>query len=101
MTSVIEACEGREVATCDTPNAFIQTDAEEEDRVTVGLVGETAESLVKTAPEPCRSSITVENWKNVSCVEALKAIHVARSSGNGLSPLVSRSIPVIHVWQTR
>ena len=31
LTSVIEAMEGRDVATCDIPNAFIQTDVEEVD----------------------------------------------------------------------
>ena len=32
LTCVIDAREGREIATCDIPNVFVQTDAEEEDR---------------------------------------------------------------------
>jgi hypothetical protein len=32
LTSVIEAQEGRDVATCDIPNAFIQTEVEKVDK---------------------------------------------------------------------
>jgi hypothetical protein len=32
LTAVIEASEGRDVATCDIPNTFIQTEVEERDK---------------------------------------------------------------------
>jgi hypothetical protein len=32
LTAVIEAAKGRDVATCDIPNAFIQTEVEEVDK---------------------------------------------------------------------
>ena len=32
LTAVIEAMEGRDVATCDIPNAFIQTEVDEVDK---------------------------------------------------------------------
>jgi hypothetical protein len=32
LTAVIEAKEGRDVATCDIPNAFIQTEVKEVDK---------------------------------------------------------------------
>ena len=32
LTAIIEAEEGRDVATCDIPNAFVQTDVERVDK---------------------------------------------------------------------
>ena len=32
LTAVIEAQEGQDVATCDIPNAFVQTHVEEKDK---------------------------------------------------------------------
>ena len=74
LTSIIDAKEGREVAVCDIPNAFIQTDMEG-DTVIMKLRDKAAEILVQTAPEIYRKYITIENGKVVLYVEALKALY--------------------------
>ena len=74
LTGLIDAKETREVATCDTPNAFVQTDMSD-DPVLLRLCGKPAELLVCCAPELCTECVTVEKGKTVSCVDAIKAIH--------------------------
>ena len=74
LTRLIDAKETREVATCDTPNAFIQTDMSD-DPVLLRLCGKPAELLVRCAPELCTKCVTVEKGKMALCVDAIKAIH--------------------------
>jgi Reverse transcriptase (RNA-dependent DNA polymerase) len=55
LTAVIEAAEGRDVATCDIPNAFIQTEVEEADkdgnRIIMKICGVLVDLLKKVVPE--------------------------------------------------
>jgi hypothetical protein len=55
LTSVIEAVEGRDVATCDIPNAFIQTEVEETDksgnRIILKIWGVLVDLLSRVVPE--------------------------------------------------
>jgi hypothetical protein len=54
LTAVIEAEEGRDVATCDIPNAFVQTEVEERDkdgnRTVMRIRGELVDILCKMDP---------------------------------------------------
>jgi hypothetical protein len=71
-SAVIDAVEERDVATADTPGAFMQADIDE---VAHGkFEGETAEMLVKFDPALCRKFVKDENGKTVLCVELLKAL---------------------------
>jgi hypothetical protein len=73
MTSaVIDALEERDVATADTPGAFMQADIDEFARVK--FEGETAEMLVKLDPKLRRKCVKDENGKTVLHVELLKAL---------------------------
>jgi hypothetical protein len=55
LTAVIEAKEGRDVATCDIPNAFFQTKVEELDKqgnsIIMKIRGVLVELLVRIVPE--------------------------------------------------
>jgi hypothetical protein len=52
LTAVIEAAEGRDVATCDIPNAFIQTEVEEADkRIIMKICRVLVDLLKKVVPE--------------------------------------------------
>jgi hypothetical protein len=79
ITAVIEAKEGRgDVATCDIPNAFIQTEVEEKDsdgnhvimKITGILIDILCELDNKYIPY-----ITCEDRKKVLYVHILKAIY--------------------------
>jgi hypothetical protein len=72
LSAVIDAVEERDVATADTPGAFMQADI---DKVAhVKFEGEIAEMLVKLDPALCRKFVKDENGKTVLCVELLKAL---------------------------
>jgi hypothetical protein len=55
LTSMIEEAEGRDVASCDMPNAFIQTEVEEADkngnRIIMNIWGVLVNLLLKVIPE--------------------------------------------------
>src|SRR5210317_715745 len=64
LTSVIEAHEGRDVATVDIPNAFIQTKIENEaDKVVMRMRGKLAKYLVLIAPQIYKPYVVFENGK--------------------------------------
>ena len=75
LTAIIEAQEERDVATVDTPNAFLHSELSEEDQVTMRLHGEVAETLVKLAPEIYRSHIVTERGKKALHVRLKKALY--------------------------
>lgn len=76
LTAAINAKEGRDVATVDIPNAFVQTDMEGE-KVIMAMKGRLAKLLMQTDPELCRKHVAVQNGQPVLCVELLKALHGA------------------------
>jgi hypothetical protein len=73
LSAVIDAMEGRDVATVDIPGAFMQADIDEV--VHVKFEGEIAEMLVKLDPKLYRKYVKDENGKTVLYVELLKALY--------------------------
>ena len=73
LSAVIDATEGRDVATVDIPGAFMQADIDEV--VHVKFEGEIAEMLVKLDPQLYRKYVKDENGKTVLYVELLKALY--------------------------
>ena len=73
ISAVIDAMEGRDVATVDIPGAFMQ--AKMDEKVHVKFEGEIAEMLVKMNPSMYRKYVKDENGKSVLYVELLKALY--------------------------
>ena len=68
LVSHIDAEEERDIATVDTPGAFMHSDMDE--LVHVRLSGPMAELLVRVDPEKCRKHIVKDKKGNdVLCVE--------------------------------
>ena len=63
LTAVTEAKEGRDVATVDLPNFFIQTPQLDDDKVVMHLRGGLAELMVLIAPELYIPFVILENGK--------------------------------------
>ena len=61
LTAVIDAHEGREVATVDIPNAFVQTDLNPDEMIVMRLRGRLAELMVKVAPEVYSKYVVYDN----------------------------------------
>lgn len=78
LTSVIEAAEGRDVATCDIPNAFIQTEVEETDksgnRIIMKIRGVLVDLLSRVVPE-YREYVIEEGKGQVLYLRVKKAIY--------------------------
>jgi hypothetical protein len=73
LTSVIDAKEGRDVATVDIPGAFMQVD--QEDLVHMKMEGKMAELLVKLDPKLYRKYVQIEKGKKVLYVQLKKALY--------------------------
>ncbi len=73
LLCVIDAQEGRDVATADIPGAFMQADME--DVVHMKLEGLMGELLVKIDPAPYRKHVLMEKGKQVLYVELKKALY--------------------------
>jgi hypothetical protein len=73
MSCVIDALEGRDVATVDIPGAFMQADMDE--LVHMWLEGVMAELLVKLDPKLYREYVQDVNGKPVLYVELKKALY--------------------------
>jgi hypothetical protein len=71
LSAVIDAMEGRDVATVDIPGAFMQANIDEVAHVK--FEGEMAEMLVELDPQLHRKHVKDENGKTVLYVELLKA----------------------------
>ena len=79
LTGVIDAKEGRDVMTCDIPNAFIQAHLPKrkpnEDRVVMKITGALVDMLVEINPELYGPAVVMEHGKKVLYVEVLRAIY--------------------------
>ena len=73
LSCVIDAKEGRDVATVDIPGAFMQ--AEMEDLVHMKLEGKMAELMVRIDPKLYRQYVQVEKGRQVLYVELKKALY--------------------------
>jgi len=71
LSCVIDAMEGRDVATIDMPGAFMQADME--DVVHMKLEGKMAELLVRIDPKLYRKHVQMQGGKQVLYVELKKA----------------------------
>eukprot|EP00977_Amphora_coffeiformis_P023701 scaffold13992_cov140-Amphora_coffeaeformis.AAC.1 len=78
LTGVIEAMEGRDVATCDIPNAFIQTEVEERDkdghRTIMKIRGQLVAILVEIDPM-YQEFVVHERGQPILYVHITKAIY--------------------------
>ena len=79
LLSVIAAKEGRDVATMDIPNAFVQAEMptvkEGEDRVIIKITGVLVDMLVNMAPEEYGPHVVFENGKKVLYCQVLMALY--------------------------
>ena len=75
ITAVIDAKEDRDVAVIDIPNAFIQTEQPEEEKVIMKLRGRLAELMVLIAPEIYSKYVVIENGVKVLYVRLLNALY--------------------------
>ena len=73
LSCVIDAKEGRDVATVDIPGAFMQ--GEQDETVHMRLEGTLAELLTKCDPKLYRKYVVTENNKPVLYVELVKALY--------------------------
>ena len=73
LTSVIDALEGRDVATVDVPGAFMQADMDE--KVHVRLTGTMVKLLVEIDPDRYGPMVVHERGEQVLYVRLLKALY--------------------------
>ena len=71
LTAVIDPKEGRDVATINNLNVFVQLDMEDK-KVAMKLRSQLVKLMVKTVPEIHRQHVVVENGKTFLCIELLK-----------------------------
>lgn len=78
ITATIDAKQGRDVMTCDVPNAFVQTEIEKEDigkRIIMKIRGPLVDILVELAPEIYEDYVINENGRKTLYVLMLKALY--------------------------
>jgi hypothetical protein len=73
LSCVINAVEERDVATCDMPSAFMQSDMK--GKVVMKLEGVMAEVIIKIDPKKYTKYVAKENGKNVIYVILTKALY--------------------------
>jgi hypothetical protein len=73
LTCVVDAVEGRDVATCDIPGAFMQSDMK--GKVYMKLEGVMAEAILKIDPKQYTKHVVQENGKDVIYVILKKALY--------------------------
>ena len=73
LSCVIDAKEGRDVAVCDIPGAFMQADMDE--LVHIRLAGKMAELLVEIDPGTYSDYVTIENGEAALYLELKKALY--------------------------
>jgi hypothetical protein len=78
IAAIIEAKEGREVVTCDIPNAFVQTELPQKDddgnRTIMKIRGQVVDILCEIDLE-YTSYVVVEGKNNILCLHVTKAIY--------------------------
>lgn len=79
LTAIVDASEGRDVMTCDIPNAFIQTllpkveDGDE--RVIMKITGVLVDLLVELAPEVYGPYVVTDKHRRVLYVQVLRGLY--------------------------
>ena len=76
LTATIEAEEGRDIMTCDIPNAFVQTEIPEgNDRIFMKIRGAVVDMLLEMAPAIYKDYVVYEGNQKVLYVQILKALY--------------------------
>ena len=79
ISMAVDAKEKRHVATCDIPNAFIQTEMDQFDkdgqRFVMKIRGALVDMLIQIAPEIYKDHMTYEKGQKIIYVQVLKAIY--------------------------
>jgi hypothetical protein len=78
LTATIDAKEGRDVMTADIPNAFVQTDIEDQkegERIIMKIRGILVDMLVELDPDLYGPYVTYERNEKVLYVQMLKALY--------------------------
>jgi hypothetical protein len=109
LSCIINAKRGRDVAVVDIPNAFIQTQVEDErDMAIIKICGVLVDILVQIAPEVYKSYVTTDKKGTkqllVQCQNALYGTMVAsllyyRKFTKSLTSVDLRSTHMILAWQ--
>ena len=75
---IFDAKERRNVMTVDTPNAFTQTEIDQqdgEDKTVMKIAGVLVDMLAEDSPDTCAECMACKNDKKTLHVEALRATH--------------------------
>jgi hypothetical protein len=72
LSCVVDAAENHNVATCDIPGAFMQSDMK--GKIVMKLEGVMAEVILKIDPKQHTKHVEKENGKDVTCVILAKAL---------------------------
>jgi hypothetical protein len=79
LTAIVDAKEGRDVMTCDIPNAFIQTKLPNiedcEERVIMKITGVLVDLLVDISPEVYAPYVVTDKHKRVLYVQVLRGLY--------------------------
>ena len=76
LTAVIDAHEGRDVASADVPNAFVQTPMPvDSEPVFMKITGALVDMLIEIAPEVYKPFVMFENGQKVLYTQVMKAIY--------------------------
>jgi hypothetical protein len=79
LTAIVDAKEGRDVMSCDIPNAFIQTKLAElepgEARVVMKITGVLVDLLVNISPEVYGPYVMMDKHRRVLYVQVLRGLY--------------------------
>jgi hypothetical protein len=79
LTAIVDAKEGRDVMTCDIPNAFIQTKLpnikDGDERVIMKITGVLVDLLVDISPEVYGPYVVTDKHKRVLYVQVLRGLY--------------------------
>jgi hypothetical protein len=79
LTAIVYAKEGRDVMTCDIPNAFIQTKLpnieDGDERVIMKITGVLVDLLVDISPEVYACYVVTDKHKQVLYVQVLRGLY--------------------------
>jgi hypothetical protein len=79
LTAIVDAKEGRDVMTCDIPNAFIQTKLpkveEDDERIIMKITGVLGDLLVSLSPEVYGPHVVSDKHRRVLYVQVLRGLY--------------------------
>ena len=77
-TMIFDAKERRDIMTADAPNAFTQTEIDQqdgEDKTVMKIAGVLVDILVEDSPDIYAEHVACENNEKTLCIEVLRATH--------------------------